>query len=76
MLLPLNLLPACLMAWLILGSSKGATLALLLFESDLDICWLKELLFSAKFYDLLKKEENVALILEGCFGIERLLLFL
>ena len=36
----------------------------LLFESDLDTCWLKELLFSAKFGDFLKKDENVALILE------------
>ena len=48
----------------------------MLFESDLDICWLKELLMSAIFDDgLLKKDENVALILE-VFEVVRWFLFL
>ena len=65
MFLPLNFLPACLLACLILGSSTAGALDLL-FESDLDTRALKELLFSP----LLKKDENVALILEG-FEVER-----
>ena len=73
MLLPLNLLLACLLTWQILGSSMDALD--LLFESDLDTCWLKELLFSAKFRDFLKKDENVALILE-IFEFERRFFFL
>ena len=48
----------------------------MLFESDLDIYWLKELLMSAIFDDgLLKKDENVALILE-VFDVVRWFLFL